>query len=58
MPLFLIIYLCILMPAVNTRIFNHIAELIIPIGIPTKEVEAEMEMHPVTVESNISKCSV
>ena len=46
------------MPAVNTRIFNHIAELIIPIGIPTKEVEAEMEMHPVTVESNISKRSV
>ena len=46
------------MPAVNTHIFNPIAELIIPIGIPTKEVEAEMEMHPVTVESNISKCSL
>ena len=58
MPLFLIIYLCISMPAVNTHIFNPIAELIIPIGIPTKEVEAEMEMHPVTVESSISKCSV
>ena len=46
------------MPAVNTHIFNPIAELIISIGIPTKEVEAEMEMHPVTVESSISKCSV
>ena len=34
------------------------AELIIPIGIPTKEAKAEMEMHPVTVEINISKCSI
>ena len=36
---------------------NLIAELVIPIGIRSKEVEAEIEIHPVTVEDNISKCS-
>ena len=38
-----------------TQIFNSIAELVISIGIPTKEAKAEMEMHPVVVEITISE---
>ena len=37
------------------QIFNPIAELVTPIGIPTKEVKAEMETHPLTGEIKISK---
>ena len=37
---FLIIDLYFLIPAVITQIFNPIAELVIPIGIPTKETKA------------------
>ena len=40
---FLIIDLYCLIPAVITQIFNPIEELVIPIGIPTKEAKAEME---------------
>ena len=32
---------------------NTIAELVIPIGTPTKEAKAEMETHPVVVEITI-----
>ena len=39
---FLITDLYFLIPAV----INTIAELVIPIGIPTKEARAEMERHP------------
>ena len=56
--LFITIDLYFIIPAVITKIFNPIAELIIPIGIPTKESKAEMEMHPVTVQIKISKCSI
>ena len=56
--LFITIDLYFIIPAVITQIFNPIAELIIPIGIPTKESKAEMEMHPVTVQIKISKCSI
>ena len=38
-------------PAVVTQIINPIAELIIPIEITTKGAKAEMETHPVTVET-------
>ena len=31
--------------------FNPIAEPVIPVVIPTKETNAEMEAHPVIVES-------
>ena len=41
-----------------TQIFTPTAELIIPVGIPNKEPKAEIETHPVTVEINISKCSL
>ena len=54
----LITDLYFLIPATITKIFNPIAELIIPIGIPTKETKAEMGMHPVTVELGVSKCSI
>ena len=47
---FLIIDLYFLIPAVIAQIFNSIAELMIPIGIPTKEPKAEIETHPVIVE--------
>ena len=54
----LITDLYFLIPATIKKIFNPIAELIIPIGIPTKETKAEMGMHPVTVELGVSKCSI
>ena len=55
---FLIIDLYFLIPTDITQIFNPIAELIIPIVMPTKEQKEEMEMHPVTVEFRISRCSI
>ena len=56
--LFVVIDLEVLITAVITQIFNSIAELVIPIEIPTKEEKAEMEKHEVTVQVKISKCSV
>ena len=47
-----------LIPAVIILIFNIISELVIPIGIPTKEQKVEMETHPVIVEVTISKWSI
>ena len=35
------------------QIFNPVAELVIPIGIPRKEVKAEMEIDSVIVEAKI-----
>ena len=55
---FLIIDLYLLLPVLITQIFNPIAELIIPIGILTKEGKAEMETHPVILEILIHKCSI
>ena len=55
---FFIIDLNFLIPAVITQIFNPIAELVILIGIPTKEAKEEMETHQVTVQINISKWSI
>ena len=52
---FFIFDLYFLIPAVITQIFNPIAELTIPIGIPTK---ADIEMHPVIVEVTISEWSI
>ena len=50
LPFFLLIIdLCFLLPAAIPQIFNSIAELLIPMGIPTKEAKAEMETYPVTV---------
>ena len=55
---FLIIDLYFLIPAAIAQIFNPIAELVIPIGIPIKEAKAESEIHPVIVEAKIRKCSI
>ena len=44
--LFLIIDLYFLNPAVITQIFNPIVELVVPIGIQTKEAKAEIKTHP------------
>ena len=54
---FLIIDLCFLIPAVIAQIFNPIAELVIPKGIPIKEAKAEIEIYPVILEAKIRKCS-
>ena len=46
-----------LIPAVIAHILNSIAEVVIPIGIPTKEVKAEMETPPVIEEPKVRNCS-
>ena len=40
------------------QIFNPIAELVIPVGVPIKEAKAETEIHPVIAEAKIRKCSI
>ena len=55
---FLIIDLRFLIPAVIAQIFNPIAELVIPIGTPSKEAKVEIEIHPVIVEVKIMECSI
>ena len=40
---FLKIYLYFLIPAVIAQIFNSIAELVISVGTPIKDVKAEIE---------------
>ena len=54
---FLIIDLYFLIHAVIAQIFNPIAELLIPIGMPSKETKAKIEIHSVTAEANIRSCS-
>ena len=55
---FLIIDLYFLIPAAITRIFNPIAGFVIHIGIPIKEVKAEIEISPVNAEAKIIQCSI
>ena len=55
---FIIIDLYFLIAAVIAQIFNPIAELVILIGIQTKEAKAEFETHPVIVEAKISNCLI
>ena len=47
-----------IIPAVIAQIFNPIAELVIPIGIPSKKAKSDIEMLPVIVEDKIRKCSI
>ena len=47
-----------LISEVIPQIFNPTLQIVIPIGIPTKEAKAEIETHPVTVEIKISKRSI
>ena len=55
---FLIIDLYFLIVAVITQIFYSAAELVIPIGIPTKEAKAEIETHPVIAETETRKFNI
>ena len=55
---FWIIDLHFLIPAVLIQIFDPIAELAVPIGIPSKYVRAEIEIYPVLAEAKIRKCSI
>ena len=52
---FLIIDLYFLIPAAIAEIFIPIAELVIPIGISSKEAKAEIEIYAVIVEATIYK---
>ena len=54
--IFLIIDLHFLIPAVIVQTLNPIAELVISIRIPIKEVKAEIEILPVIVEAKIRRC--
>ena len=56
-PLFLIIYLYFLIPAVIAHIFNPTAELAILIGTPTNEANADIDTQPLTAETKTRKCS-
>ena len=59
MPLFfLIIDSCFLISAAIAQIFNLMADLVIPIGIPSKEAKSEIQIDPVIVEAKIKKCSI
>ena len=55
----IIVYLWwFLVPTVITQIFNPVAEILIPVEIPTKEVKAENNTHSVTVKIKISNYSI
>ena len=55
---FLIIDLSFLMAASIAQMFNSIAEPVLPIGKPSNEAKAEIEIHAVIVEAKIRKCSI
>ena len=44
---FLIIDIYFIIPAAIAQTFNPIAEFVIPIGIPSKEAKAKIEIHPI-----------
>ena len=50
---FLIIDLYFLITAVIAQIFNSVAELVIPAGIPIREAKVETEIHPEIAEPKI-----
>ena len=52
---FLIIDLYFLIPAAIAQIFHPIAELVIPIGLSSKEAKAEIQIHPVIAEAKTRK---
>ena len=54
----LIINLPFLLAAVIVQIFNPIAELVKPIGIPTNVAKAEIETHRVIAVAKIKKCLI
>ena len=54
----LIIDWCFLILANIAEVLNHIADIVIPMGIPHKEAEEEMEIHPLIAEVKMTKSSV
>ena len=54
----LIIDLYFLIPAAIAQSFNPIAKLVVPVGIPSKEAKAEIEIHPAIVQAKIRKFSI
>ena len=54
----LIIDLYFRIPAAIAQMFSPITELLIPVGIPCKEENTEIQIHPVIVETKTRKCSV
>ena len=55
---FLITELYFSIHAGNLQYFNSIAELLVPIRIPIKTTREEIEIHPVTTEAKLRKCSL
>ena len=55
---FLIIDLYFLIHGVIAQICNSITDLEIPIGIPSKKGNAEIEIHLAAAETKIRKCSI
>ena len=55
---FWILDLYLLVAAVIAQTFDPIAELVIPIGMPSEETRAEIEINPVTAKAKIRKCSI
>ena len=53
---FLLLTYIFFISSVIAQIFNHIAELVIPIRIPSKEAKAEIEINPVIIKAKIRKC--
>ena len=51
-------HLYFLIPATFTQIFNPIAELVIPIGIPSENAKTEIKIPIEITEAKISKCSI
>ena len=54
---FLIINLYFLIPAVIAKTFNRNAELVIPIGTPSKKAKVKIKIHSVIVEAKTRKSS-
>ena len=44
--------------AAIAQIVNPITELVIPVGVPSREAKAEIEIHPVIVEAKTRMCSI
>ena len=55
---FLLIDLYFLIAEAIAQIFNPIGEPVIPIGIPSKEAKAEIEINAVIAEAKIRNCSI
>ena len=50
---FLIVELYFLISPAIAQIFNPVADLVNPIGTTSKETKAEMEIHPISVDTKI-----